>query len=179
MCRVKPYPKICGTPNLGGTSDTAFIIAHEDILTWPTLSSGTAAGDSMRLTGTFGLKPTAAWIPLSIISQSGMIDNTLAGVTGSAGFLTEGGFSLAGYSAEQKEFFNSLLNTPAVVVFPDKTGERHVMGDENSPAYLAAEGRIGTGKESGDLRGGELKFTAAMGHMAYSLDAAVLLDTTP
>lgn len=156
MCNVKNLARrTCEQSNAAGVKQIGYTCPVEEFAGWPAYSSGTAAGDTVRVTAPFDFTGAPSgkgfWRSFPNTIEKGSYKFTLEGPKASKTILEEYTFQIDGLDAAQLEFVNYLKNGAYVFLAPDNAGTTHVIGRNDSPAFVeTSEGN--TGSAPGDER---------------------------
>lgn len=167
----------CSGDNLPGVEGLINFIPVDEVTTEPTESSGTAAGDSVRLTGAWTLVTTTGlgyWRRFRLAPTGNSLVPSLTGAKGNLSLKMTGTFKFLGLNPEQFEALNGLVNRPLIGYVPDRSGQGNVIGSKAIPLYL--ESVEGANEDEGDERSMTLVFSCLQRKARFWTGS---LDITP
>lgn len=157
MCIIKKLARRnCTESNSAGVKQTGYVCPIEEFVNgFPAYSSGTAAGDTVRVTTDFSFTGAPSgdgyWRSFPNTIEKGAYSFRFEGPKGSKTLVEEYQFQIDGLDAAQLEFVGWLKNGAYSFLAPDNAGTTHVLGRPDSPAFVeTAEGN--TGSAPGDER---------------------------
>ena len=177
---IKTLTRTCGNANLPGTKAVIYLTSKDEILTWPTIGSGSTYGIGKTLTTAWSLSTTVGlgyWRQFDILVDTGAIKMALQGNVGSKYWKNSIDFFIEGMKKEQLQFADDIVGDSGclIAMIQLKDGTTIVLGDLENPVFIEAAEGGATNEQVG------VKYTlySNTGKSPMIYNSGLVIDVTP